>query len=217
MRVIFLFSFVLLFGCTVNQLRLDDLAVEIETISINPEVKLPEEIHFKSFNNEKAKIDHSSISSLVAEAVLKVLQKLIEDYAYGSTESILEEYLQRNQINVDQILMNRFISRVKDNPMLVSRISSDKADAVLHLEIEKYGLHQLSRYTTSFRPVLVVRVELVHQSGKTLWIHKETVSHRNRNTTSFKVEQFLSDPNCSSTAWEQSIDIALSGVMKRIN
>jgi hypothetical protein len=67
LRIVCLLLVAPLSGCITNQLRLSDLDEEVKTISIHAEVKMAEEIYFKNFGNEKADLNQSSISALLAD------------------------------------------------------------------------------------------------------------------------------------------------------
>jgi hypothetical protein len=79
-------------------------------------------------------------------------------------------YLNDNHIRVDEMLPAAFVDEVEKGGLFQIAASLDEADAVLKLEVRRYGLgYTANPFSHDYRASLYARATLTRASGKVVW------------------------------------------------
>jgi len=87
-----------------------------------------------------------------------------------SKQRATAEYLEKNNIRVDEMLVSSFTSELADQNEFSVAGSSTGADAVVHLSVVRYGIeHTFNPLSEHYRAHLSVHARMVGSGGRLIW------------------------------------------------
>jgi hypothetical protein len=146
----------LITGCAYTTKLAGESESNIRIVSVDRNVKLPEKPFFFGPAQTLGGGLFGGIGAAMAQATMREDRRIAE-------------YMKQNQIDIGDIVLEEFESRVKEHPKFVNRRfvqDTDNADAKFEVEVVMFGLSQIHGLSRQYRPVLNVRARLISAQGK---------------------------------------------------
>lgn len=214
---------IVLSACLSNALVIGQLKSDIKQVGVDSNVDMPDVLHYKNLSANKVdakRVSNNSndLKSLATGVAVQAVSKAFELLINGTPQSMIKDYLEENNIQVDMLLHDQFLKQLQfDKDSSEWQFVNNNADAVFRLSIKKYGLQQTNAHSLYLKPVLEIEIQLVDNENKVLWRDKEIISHRYEHTPEHRLDEYMKNPEYLQDAFSESAFYAVSNVMKRIN
>ena len=178
---------------------------KINAIGINNKVKIPEKAFYHGPGKAVGAM-FGAVGAIIAEAT-------------DSNDELIVEYMKKNDINIDDIVLEEFTKQIKLNNKLAGKLTSDEIaapDANLVLEVRIYGIAQTHGFSSEYRPTLGVAAKLVSNSGEILWEEYEFVTALNDETSGIPFEDYFKDPAVMKDKYENVSRIVVALLIKSL-
>lgn len=138
------------------------------------------------------------------------------NYRQGKRE--LASHVAQANIEIDQIVKDKFAAMLASNPALGSKLtSSASADAHFKVSVAQWGLRSDSRVVQDdVKPVVALRVDLVDSNGESLWHDYQKVNQYNAETTAQNLDRLLNDADSLQVAFNQAVNVAIEKIAQDI-
>jgi hypothetical protein len=136
----------------------------------------------------------------------------------SSVPEQIKAYLQKENINVQEILRETFLRALNNDPRFSGRIA-ENSSVRFELEIYMYGLEQDDiMYSPNYRPILGVRAKLVNADGDVLWRDREWVNvGRPENIPAVPFNAYFDTPDTFRTSFSAASDAIVRAMMKDLD
>lgn len=207
MRVIYKYTsllraLILLTGCAATSLKplSQQNRQSIKTVAIDDNVKVPPEVYYVGPG-----LGYLMLTGIVGNAIAA---------GQNSQESKkLKAFAENNNIHIDQIVKDNMVKEIKENTSL-KIVPKESADAVMSIEIEKYGLSIPAGYATSVEPIMVVNAKLV-KDNQIVWRDGYYVSPT--NMPKHKIDEIEKNPALLAQLWNMAAERAAQHIIRTLN
>ncbi|QLH43931.1 MAG: hypothetical protein HWD59_15355 [Coxiellaceae bacterium] len=200
--VVLLMSLILLSGCAATSLKplSQQNKQSIKAIAIDDHVKVPVDMYYVGPG-----LGYLMLTGIVGDAIAA---------GQNSQESKkLKALAENNNIHIDKIVKDNMMKEIKENTSL-KIVPIESADAVMNIEIQKYGLSIPTGYATSVEPILVVNAKLV-KDNQVVWKDGYYVSPS--NMPKHKIGEIENNPVLLAQLWNMAAEKAVQHIIRTLN
>jgi hypothetical protein len=185
---------ILLTGCAgAPSVKLDQaIKNSVKTVTVRKDVPLPADMFYQG----KAQSIGMGLGGAVGYAI-----------AQGATsdKEIIQQILQKNNINVGEIVADTFTSQLRSSGKFSLSEGSVPEDAQFQFEVVMFGLGQTQGFANALYPTLGVNGLLKSKDGKVLWQKYEYVTPLNKeNTIGAEPSAYVKDPELLRQAFTKA-------------
>jgi hypothetical protein len=172
-----------------------------KTIFINEEVKYPEKMHFYG-PTQSVGMHFGLIGGLIGDAAAK------------EPSAQFAAFARSNGIFIEQIVRDEFVSQLKSSDKFVLTDDISKADAIMTLKVDNYGIVNQSTSSNKFFPVLLTHATLTNKSEKTIW---EGTEYANKaDEPGRTLEEHKENPELIREGWASIAKKTVSALMEKL-
>lgn len=169
--------------------------LELQTISINPDVVMPDSVSYMSAGQLWGQSAGSTIGGVAGAVVGSAI-------ASADTPQVaIKSRLDENHIDVGAITVDE-LRKALGKQGRFKVVDQDSADAIASIEIKEYGFKVAGPFRTNMHVLIRAVVTVTGKDGKVLY-HRNVGGH-NTEATTFSMDEFLATPSNMDKAFRET-------------
>ena len=128
----------------------------------------------------------------------------------GAEQAALRRAAERDEVDLRKIILEEFESQIRDRRVF-GIVERDRADAILEVDVPRYGLAVSSAFSSGMKPVLDIAARLKRADGRVIW--QDHDSETGETDSSYSFSDYMTRPELLREAWRGTAHVVVKSLI----